>query len=127
MIVGDEKQSIYGFNGANPRKFLGFKDTFDECKVVHFDVNYRSCQNIIDRANIFCRAFLKADLYVDAVANNCNEGVITHQHYWDYENEASDIARKIKADIDNGVNPNDIAVLYRLNKMSQLVELELKK
>ena len=79
MIVGDEKQSIYGFNGANPRKFLGFKDTFDECKVVHFDVNYRSCQNIIDRANIFCRAFLKSDLYVDAVANNCNEGVITHR------------------------------------------------
>lgn len=127
MIVGDEKQSIYGFNGANPRKFLGFKDTFDECKVVHFDVNYRSCQNIIDRANIFCRAFLKSDLYVDAVANNCNEGVITHQHYWDYENEASDIARKIKADIDNGINPNDICVLYRLNKMSQLIELELKK
>ena len=51
----------------------------------------------------------------------------SHQHYWDYENEASDVARKIKADIDNGVNPNDIAVLYRLNKMSQLVELELKK
>ena len=125
--VGDEKQSIYGFNGANPQRFLGFKDTFDECNVVHFNVNYRSCQNIIDRANTFCRAFLKSDLYVDAVASNCNEGVITHQHYWDYENEAGDIARKIKTDIDNGINPNDIAVLYRLNKMSQLVELELKK
>lgn len=125
--IGDEKQSIYGFNGANPAKFLGFKDTFDECNVVHFNVNYRSCQNIIDRANTFCRAFLKSDLYVDSIANNSNEGEITHQHYWDYENEAVEVVRKIKSDIDNGVNPNSIAVLYRLNKMSQLIELELKK
>ena len=126
VIIGDSKQSLYQFRGANPQEFLDFTKR-DNCKVIDFNVNYRSCKNIVEHANTFCQRYLNSDIYIDAVANNQEDGEITHNFYYTFEDEAIAVAKKIKNMIDNGTEPKDIAVLYRNNQMSQLIELELKQ
>ena len=126
-IIGDNKQSIYQFNGSFPQAFIGFKDKHEGCKVIDFNINYRSCKNIVEHSNTFCHNYLMSDIYTDAVANNQNDGVITNDFFYTYEDEAKSVAQKIKRLIDSGEKPNDIAVLFRLNEMSQRVELELKQ
>lgn len=126
-IIGDDKQSIYQFNGSFPQAFIGFKDKHEGCKVIDFNINYRSCKNIVEHANTFCHNYLMSDIYTDAVANNQNDGVITNDFFYTYEDEAKSVAQKIKRLIDSGEKPSDIAVLFRLNEMSQRVELELKQ
>ena len=125
-IVGDLSQTLYEWRGSSPQDFLAFADN-DGCEIINFNTNYRSCKNIVEHANVFCNNYLKTNIYVDAIANNQEDGEITHNFYYTFEDEAIAVAKKIKNMIDNGTEPKDIAVLYRNNQMSQLIELELKQ
>lgn len=125
-IVGDLSQTLYEWRGSSPQDFLAFADN-DGCEIINFNTNYRSCKNIVEHANVFCNSYLKTNIYVDAVANNQEDGEITHNFYYTFEDEAIAVAKRIKNMIDNEIEPKDICVLYRNNQMSQLIELELKQ
>ena len=128
MVVGDLNQSIYGFNAAVPELFANFHKTIPNTKVINMNTNYRSCKKIVEKANDFIRPYNHGfELYKDAVAFNQEEGMVYGKVFEDRRSEAVIVARQIEKLIADGVNVNDIAVLYRNNAHADYIENELKQ
>jgi DNA helicase II / ATP-dependent DNA helicase PcrA len=120
-VVGDDSQSIYGFRGADIRNILDFQDDFPDARVVKLEQNYRSTQTILDAAN--------------AVISH-NRGQMT-KHLWtevgegdpikvreldDEHAEARFVVGEIERLVDEGVSRAEIAVFYRTNAQSRVLE-----
>ena len=120
-VVGDDDQSIYGWRGANIRNILEFHNHFEGSKVVKLEINYRSTQQILDVANKLIehnrkRLGKKLSSYIGEGEN------VKLLHSMDEVYEAKTIASEINALISRGVNPSNIAVLYRINALSRSLE-----
>lgn len=127
-VVGDEKQSLYAFRGASSNIMSNFLNIYPDAKVVKFKTNYRSCKNLVEQGNVFSRIYFgNSPLYADAEAFNREDGVISQMSYIDEEAQAYHLVQQIKDWIEEGVEPNEIAVLYRKNKCAFEIENELKK
>ncbi len=125
-VVGDDDQSIYGWRGANIKNILEFHESFDAVKVVKLEKNYRSTNQILKAANDLIehnRGRLGKVLESTKGEGKAIEVLESH----DENIEALSIARKIKKLILSGVNPRDIAVLYRINALSRSLEEGLNK
>ncbi len=120
-VVGDDDQSIYGWRGANIRNILEFHEKFSDTKVVKLETNYRSTQQILDAAN---RLIEHNSRRLGKTLNSYRgEGIeIKLMHSSDESQETAQIAQKIHSLLDEGVDPNDIAVLYRINALSRALE-----
>jgi len=120
-VVGDDDQSIYGWRGANIKNILDFKDQFENTKVVKLTKNYRSTDKILKAANELIehnRNRLGKELH-----GTKEEGKeIELLHHDDETAEARIISKKIQKLIDSGTDPQDIAVLYRINALSRSIE-----
>lgn len=128
MVVGDYRQAIYSFRGADPRYFMNFHKDYPNAKVVNLDNNYRSGSEIIDNANNFIRNYYGGyEYYSDSIATSDIKGKTTVEIYETAEDEAEDIANAIQNMLCSGVMPKDIAVLYRLNSMPHQLEMSLIK
>lgn len=129
MVIGDAKQSIYGFRGANPTCFMNFQDDYPNTKVVYLDNNYRSCGNIVEKANDFMRNYKHGYRhYSDSIPTIQDDAEINFIKYDSKEDQCEEIANKIQNMIlFDGVSPKDIAILYRLNDMSVEMEMALTK
>ena len=125
-VVGDDDQSIYGWRGANIKNILEFHKQFDNTQVIKLETNYRSTNNILNAANQLIEhnrnrhgkklVGVKGEGKEIAVISSDNETI-----------EASTIARKITKLINEGINPKDIAILYRINALSRSIEEGLNK
>jgi ATP-dependent DNA helicase UvrD/PcrA len=120
-VVGDTDQSIYHFRGADYRNILQFEDAFPEVTTVVLDQNYRSTQNILDAANAVIANNVSRkpkNLWTDA---GRGEKVV---RYWaeDEGDEATFVARQAIALHDDDRAWHDLAVLYRTNAQSRVVE-----
>ncbi len=125
-VVGDDDQSIYGWRGANIKNILEFHESFENVKVVKLEKNYRSTNQILKAANDLIehnRGRLGKVLESTKGDGKAIEVLESH----DENVEALSIARKIKKLILGGVNPRDIAVLYRINALSRSLEEGLNK
>jgi len=120
-VVGDDDQSIYGWRGANIRNILEFDQYFDGTKVVKLQTNYRSTTPILEAANQL----------IEHNSNRLKKELVSHKgdgmgvklmHCLDEMHEARSIAREIKELIAKGANPDEIAVLYRINALSRSLE-----
>lgn len=128
FYVGDYRQSIYAFNGAIPEMFMELDKEWNNVKIINMDINYRSCKNIVEKANNFIKQYYgNYRYYSDSIANNQNNGNIECFTYYLKNDEGKDIANKIESLINNGENINDIAVLYRNNSHADYIESELKR
>ena len=120
-VVGDDDQSIYGWRGANIRNILEFADNFDECKTIKLETNYRSTTPILEVANKLIEhnsARLDKNL-----KSHKGDGIdVKLMHSLDESMEASAIAKEIKRLLDIGTDPDEIAVLYRINALSRSLE-----
>jgi DNA helicase-2/ATP-dependent DNA helicase PcrA len=120
-VVGDDDQSIYGWRGANIKNILDFKDQFENTKIVKLTKNYRSTDMILKAANELIehnRNRLGKELY-----GTKEEGKdIEVLHHDDETAEARVISKKIQNLINTGTDPQDIAVLYRINALSRSIE-----
>jgi DNA helicase-2/ATP-dependent DNA helicase PcrA len=120
-VVGDDDQSIYGWRGANIKNILDFKDQFENTKIVKLTKNYRSTDKILKAANELIehnRNRLGKELY-----GTKEEGKdIEVLHHDDETAEARVISKKIQNLINSGTDPQDIAVLYRINALSRSIE-----
>ncbi len=121
-VVGDDDQSIYGFRGADIRNILEFEQDFPDAKVIRLEQNYRSTQNILDAANsVITYNFGRKEktLWTDK-----GEGdKINLISFADGYEEAHYIAREINDLVfKKGVNYDEIAVLYRTNFQSRVME-----
>lgn len=129
MVIGDYRQSIYSFRGAEPRYFMNFKESYPNAKVIHLDNNYRSCGNIIDMSNKFIKNYFgDYEYYSDSVPTVKEKAQINFEIYETKEDEAEDVANEISTMIKiDKVKPKDIAVLYRMNNMTADIEVALTK
>jgi DNA helicase-2/ATP-dependent DNA helicase PcrA len=120
-VVGDDAQSIYSFRGADIRNILNFQDDYPDAHVVKLEQNYRSTQTILDAANA-------------VIANNRGQMV---KHLWtdvgegdhvrvremaDEHAEARWVTAEIERLVDEGVSRSEIAVFYRTNAQSRVLE-----
>ena len=120
-VVGDDDQSIYGWRGADLRNILDFEQDFPDCGVVKLERNYRSTGNILEAANQVIahnRGRKEKALWTEA-----GEGErIALYHAMDERDEATFIAAMSRKLIAAGDNPGNIAVLYRTNAQSRVLE-----
>ena len=125
--VGDVNQSIYAWRSALPELFQNFDKSHKNTKVINMNTNYRSCNNIVEAANHFIRPYNKKySNYMDSVADNKSNGHIDYNYFNFKEDEAVYVVNKIEKMLNDGVNPKDIAVLYRNHSCSAYIEKELR-
>jgi len=120
-VVGDDSQSIYGFRGADVRNILDFQDDFPDARVVKLEQNYRSTQTILSAANTVIannRGGIAKRLWSDH-----GEGEPIHVRELDDEHaEARFVVGEIERLVDEGASRAEIAVFYRTNAMSRVLE-----
>jgi DNA helicase II / ATP-dependent DNA helicase PcrA len=120
-VVGDTDQSIYKFRGADFRNILQFEDAFPDVTTIVLDQNYRSTQTILDAANavIAHNASRKPkDLWTDQGTGDR----IVRYHADDEGDEATWVARQITELQADHRNWREIAVFYRTNAQSRVME-----
>jgi DNA helicase-2/ATP-dependent DNA helicase PcrA len=120
-VVGDSDQSIYKFRGADIRNIRDFEKDYPDARVIVLDQNYRSTETILEAAN-------------SVIANNTKR---TPKHLWsdrgsgvpiirfeaeDEHDEAGYLVDEIERLQKDGFNLADIAVFYRTNAMSRVIE-----
>ena len=125
-VVGDESQSIYSFRGSNYRNILNFEKDYKDCETILLEQNYRSTSTILNSAN-------------DVIKNNKHrkdkklwtengEGdKLQYYRALDEKDEANYVVREIQKLINEGVPKSDIAILYRTNAQSRVMEEALLK
>jgi DNA helicase-2/ATP-dependent DNA helicase PcrA len=113
--------SIYGFRGADIQNILGFQDDFVDAHVVKLEENYRSTQTILSAANAVIahnRGQVAKNLWT-----SLGEGdKIRVRELADEHAEARFVAADIERMVDEGVSRNEIAVFYRTNAQSRVLE-----
>jgi ATP-dependent DNA helicase UvrD/PcrA len=125
MVVGDADQAIYRFRGADYRNLLRFEEAFPDSSIIVLEQNYRSTQRILDAANAVIAnnaARRPKQLWTDQVAGE----LITRYHAEDEHDEAAFITREIgRLTEDEGHRFEDVAVFYRTNAQSRVLEESL--
>ena len=120
-VVGDDAQSVYGFRGADIRNILDFEDDYPDAHVIKLEQNYRSTQTILSAANAVIahnRSQVAKDLWTDL-----GEGdPIRIRMLADEHAEARAVLSAIEGLADEGVPRSDIAVFYRTNAQSRVLE-----
>ncbi len=126
MAVGDDAQSIYSFRGANFRNILDFPKIFANARIVKLEENYRSIQSILDVANeVISRA---AESYTKVLFTK-RKGEIRPMlvRAADEHMQSRFVAQRILELREEGVELNEIAVLFRSSFHSFDLELELQR
>ncbi len=120
-VVGDTDQNIYSWRGANLKNIMNFEHDFHNTKIVLLEENYRSTKNILSLAN---NTIKKNTVRKDKnLFTSKEEGdKIEICPAWDEGSEAEMIAKKCKDLLDRGVDGKNIAILYRANFQSRVLE-----
>ncbi|MGI8920630.1 MAG: ATP-dependent helicase [Solirubrobacteraceae bacterium] len=120
-VVGDDDQSIYGFRGADVRNILDFRDDFVDAKVVKLEQNYRSTQTILSAANAVVannRGRMSKALWTDLGAGD----PIRVRELDDEHAEGRFVVGEVQRMVEEGVSREEIAVFYRTNAQSRVLE-----
>ena len=125
-VVGDDDQSIYGWRGAKIQNILDFKDNFKGAKIIRLEKNYRSTSEILEVANRLI-AFNTKRLGKELQSTKGSGKEVALLESIDERIESAQIAERVKKLLDSGVNPNEIAILFRLNALSRSIEDGLNK
>lgn len=124
--VGDDSQSIYSFRGANYKNILNFENDYRDAKTILLEQNYRSTGNILDAANQVIKN--NRDRKDKNLWTNKGPGEkIKYYRAYNERDEAQYVIRKIKELVNRNIEYKDIAVLYRTNAQSRVVEEEMLK
>jgi DNA helicase-2/ATP-dependent DNA helicase PcrA len=120
-VVGDDAQSIYQFRGADIRNILAFTEDYPDAHEVKLEQNYRSTQTILSAANGVIshnRDQVQKHLWTDI-----GEGdPVRVRELSDEHAEARFVAAEIQRMVDEGVSRAEIAVFYRTNAQSRVLE-----
>ncbi|WP_281950331.1 ATP-dependent helicase [Nitrosophilus kaiyonis] len=125
-VVGDDDQSIYGWRGANVKNILEFPQQFNETKIIKLEKNYRSTKEILKAANALIE-HNRNRLGKKLIATLEDGKPIEIYESKDENEESKKIAQKIRELLDSGVDPKDIAVLFRINALSRSLEEGLNR
>ena len=120
-VVGDNDQAIFTWRGADYKNILNFEKDYPDCKIVILDENYRSTKNILRAANNVIKNN-KIRKEKNLWTENEEGNLITYYKAFDEKDESNYVVKEVSKLIDDGVNPNDICVLYRANAQSRNIE-----
>ena len=126
MVVGDDFQSIYSFRGANYKNILNFEKDYKNAKTVLLEQNYRSTSTILDAANDVIK-HNKEKKDKKLWTNNGKGEKIKYYRAFNEKEEALYVTRKIKELVKRNVDYKDIAILYRTNAQSRVMEEAMLK
>ncbi len=124
--VGDDSQSIYSFRGANYKNILNFEKDYKDAKTILLEENYRSTSTILDAANQVIRNNKQRKDKNLWTSRGKGEKIKYYRAY-NEKDEAQYVIRKIKELRNKEVEYKDIAVLYRTNAQSRVLEEEMLK
>lgn len=124
--VGDDSQSIYSFRGANYKNILNFEKDYPDAKTILLEQNYRSTSTILDAANqVIKNNKMRKDKNLWTARGTGDK--IKYYRAYNERDEAQYVIRKVKELINRGIEYKDIAVLYRTNAQSRVLEEEMLK
>ena len=122
FVVGDADQGIYAFRGATIKNLMDFERDWPEANVITLEQNYRSTQNILSAANAVIGNNLMRRpkrLWTDSIAGE----LIIRYHAQNEHDEAVWVAGEInRLTADQGIALADVAVFYRANAQSRVLE-----
>jgi len=121
MIVGDDDQSIYGWRGAKIENIQRFLDDFDNTQTIRLEQNYRSTANILNAANKLIsnnNNRLGKDLWTQ---DDAGEKISIYTAFNEIDEARFISGRITEWRKDNG-SLDDVAILYRSNAQSRLLE-----
>lgn len=124
-VTGDPDQSIYGWRGADIRNIMDFEKDYPDAKVVLLEQNYRSTKHILHAASSIIQQNKyrkQKDLWTENMLGEKIKEVFCENEH----GEADEIARLIRALSDEGTKYSDIAIFYRTNAQSRVMEVSLR-
>jgi DNA helicase-2/ATP-dependent DNA helicase PcrA len=127
MVVGDDAQSIYSWRGANFKNILAFPERYPDAQVFKIELNYRSVPEILHVANAAISANVKQfrkELSATRPSNAVRPAVVGLN---DGSEQALFVAQRILELRDEGIELNEIAVLYRSHYHAIELQLELSR
>jgi DNA helicase-2/ATP-dependent DNA helicase PcrA len=119
-VVGDPAQTIYSFAGASSRYLTGFKRRYPRAEVVELVRDYRSTPQIVSLANSVMRR--AGESGVELIAQPPSGPAVAFRSFSDDAAEAAAVAAQAAALVAQGVTPDQMAVLYRINSQSEPIE-----
>ena len=121
-VVGDDDQSIYRWRGANIENILKFEKDYPGTTVIKLEENYRSTQNILSAAGNVVRENLNRNEKTLWTQNEKGDPVVCHKAE-DETSEAAFVCDRIQSLCqEEGYSFNEIAILYRTNAQSRVIE-----
>lgn len=126
FVVGDNDQAIYAFRGANYKNILNFEKDYPEAKTILLEENYRSTKTILNAANSVIKNN-KERKDKNLWSNNDEGSKIKYKIVTNEKEEAITIVGQIKELLAKGIKEEDIAILYRTNAQSRVLEEEMLK
>jgi DNA helicase II / ATP-dependent DNA helicase PcrA len=125
-VVGDDAQSIYSFRQADIRNILDFQEDFEDARVVKLEQNYRSTETILRAANAVIannRGGIAKRLWSELGQGEQIQLRVLDDEYA----EARFVIGEIQRLLDDGASRAEIAVLYRTNALSRVLEETLTR
>ena len=123
FVVGDDDQSIYGWRGADVRNILDFSTQYPDSQIIKLEQNYRSTGNILDVAySVVSKNKSRADKKL--WTENSRGQKVKLVECFDDRQEASKVLESI---VDSKFSKSEIAILYRTNAQSRVIEDALRK
>lgn len=120
-VVGDDDQAIYRWRGADVTNLLSFPEDFPGAQVVKLERNYRSTQTILDAAHAVIshnQHRMEKKLWTDEEGGSPLELIVAR----DEREEAGRVADRVRVALRSGVDPAEVAVFYRTNAQSRVLE-----
>lgn len=121
MVVGDDDQSIYSWRGADIRNILEFESDYPDAHVVKLERNYRSVANILNAANAVIANNVNRKSKKLVTDADCGEKIGVYVAS-DERDEGRWVAAEIGKLKESGVSYQQMAVFYRTNAQSRVVE-----
>ena len=126
-VVGDDDQSIYRWRGANLENLLHFETDYPNTRVIKLEQNYRSTQNILKAAGAVVRENVGRKDKTLWTENGAGSKIIYYRA-GDEMDEARAVCERIQQwSHEEGWSFNDMAVLYRTNAQSRVIEDQLRQ
>lgn len=126
MAVGDDDQAIYTWRGAKVENIQKFHHSFSDTQIIRLEQNYRSTSTILSAANALIthnQSRMGKNLWT---SRGTGEKIIVYTAFNEVD-EARFIGERIRLEINNGRRIEDIAILYRSNAQSRVIEEALLK
>lgn len=124
MAVGDDDQSIYGWRGAKVENIHQFSRDFTNTRIIRLEQNYRSTSTILNAANALItnnNARMGKELWT---AGDVGEKIVLYSAFNELD-EARFVSDRIKIAMDKGYSADQMAILYRSNAQSRVLEESL--